>query len=93
MKKNNAEEIESYKKAKRSVLILDSLIIPLGICCVLIPDSHSSFQMGLFCFVAALFVVSMIVQWAFCKCPYCGKHFLAGAMYAKECPECHHKLP
>ena len=91
--KKNTEEIERYKKAKKSVLALDCLIIPMGIGCVLVPDTYGVIQTGLFCGVAALFIISMIVQWTMCNCPYCGKHFLAGAMYAKECPECHHKLP
>ena len=32
------------------------------------------------------------VIWRYCRCPYCGKRIIAGALAAKSCPSCHRDL-
>ena len=64
----------------------------LGLAALLLANGNQIVQLililGSFASLGAMFYVI----WRYCRCPYCGKRIVAGALVAKSCPSCHRSL-
>lgn len=82
----------NFQKAKNAVKTL--LIASVLACVVSFIFSDNGTPVSAYAIIIALglLVMSFIVAYNFCKCPYCGKHILIGMLTVKDCPKCHRNL-
>ena len=63
-----------------------------GLASVLLVPSGSVLQMILIFLSAALLIGMIISAWKLCRCPYCGRPIIFGALAVSVCPSCHRDL-
>ena len=63
-----------------------------GLASVLLAPPGSTLQMFLTFLSAALLIAMIVSAWKLCRCPYCGRRIIFGALAVSACPGCHRDL-
>ena len=63
-----------------------------GLASVLLTPSGSVLQTILIFLSAALLIAMIVCAWKLCRCPYCGRPIIFGALAVSVCPSCHRDL-
>ena len=83
---------DSFERGKDLVKYLLAAALIIGLAGLLLTPTGSLAQMLLVFLSFALLVAVLVVTWRFCRCPYCGRHIIAGVLAVKVCPACHRSL-
>ncbi len=49
-------------------------------------------QVALVTFTTILIIINFRIIYKYCRCPFCGKHIMMGALRVKVCPACNRNL-
>ena len=63
-----------------------------GLTTVLLTPPGSILQLIFLLSTTAFMVATFVVIYKNCRCPYCGKHIMMGALRVKVCPACNRSL-
>ena len=82
----------SMEYGKQLVRFFLLLTFVLGLAALLLANGNQTLQLILL--IASFVSLGMMAAsiWRYCRCPYCGKRIIAGALAAKSCPACHRSL-
>ena len=89
MKARFEHSMERGRSLARFFLLLTFV---LGLAAVLLAAGNVTLQLILILASFASLIVLFYVIWRYCRCPYCGKRIIAGALAAKSCPSCNRSL-
>ena len=64
----------------------------LGMAALLLAGGNQILQLILVLASFASLGAMFYVIWRYCRCPYCGKRIITGALAARSCPACHRNL-
>ena len=59
---------------------------------ILLAPAGSILQMILVGVTTIIIISNFCVIYKYCRCPYCGKHIMMGALRVKVCPACNRNL-
>ena len=76
-----------YGKSLARALLMATIL--LGLAAFLLAVGNQILQLVLVLLSFASLGGMFYVLWRYCRCPYCGKRIIAGALVATSCPACH----
>lgn len=79
-----------YGKSIARYLVISAVIA--GLCALFFTQTGSYAQLTLILVSTALLVATVVVIYKYCRCPYCGKHIVAGVLRVSSCPSCRRDL-
>ena len=66
--------------------------IACGVCALFFTRTGTAANLILIFLSTGLLIGMLICAWRFCRCPYCGRHIIAGALAVRVCPACSRDL-
>ena len=63
-----------------------------AVCALFFTPAGSALNMALVFLSMALLIGMVVCAYKFCRCPYCGKSIIAGALKVTACPHCRRDL-
>ena len=82
----------SFERGQDLVKVFLTGALLTGLASVLLAPSGSVLQMILIFLSAALLIAMIVSAWKLCRCPYCGRPIIFGALAVTVCPSCHRDL-
>ena len=82
----------SFERGQDLVKVFLTGALVTGLASVLLVPSGSVLQMILIFLSAALLIAMIVSAWKLCRCPYCGRAIIFGALAVTVCPSCHRDL-
>ena len=81
-----------FDKAKNVVKTL--LAICMVLCLISVITTSLNPQLSFLATIISgiCFIMSFVVAFLYCKCPYCGNRIMLGMFKVKNCPKCHRNL-
>ena len=79
-----------YGKNVARYLIFGAFIF--GFAAFLLVPNNMLAQMILIFASMGMVIATVVVLYRFCRCPYCGKRIIAGALAVTSCPACRRSL-
>ena len=83
---------KSFERGQNLVRHFLFAAILCGAASLLLVPQGSVYQVILVILSTALLIGMIVCAWKLCRCPYCGKHIIAGALAATVCPACSRDL-
>ena len=84
------ERTFEYGKSIARYLLMAAVIFGLA-AFLLVPDNRLA-QLILILASFGAMVAMVVVMYRYCRCPYCGKRIIAGALAVSSCPTCRRSL-
>ena len=82
----------SFERGRELVRYLMLCTIVSAVAALLLTEMGSIPQAVLIVLSFVLLIAMITVAYRMCRCPYCGKHIIAGALTLKCCPACNRDL-
>ena len=83
---------KSFERGQELVRYFMFAAIVSGLAALLLTENGSVLQLVLIGLSAVLLIAMLVCAWRFCRCPYCGKRIIAGALAVTTCPSCRRDL-
>ena len=83
---------DTFERGQMWVKHLLFAAILCGAAAMLLVKSGSYAQLTLILISFGLLIGMVVTAWRLCRCPYCGKHIIAGVLAVKTCPSCRRSL-
>ena len=83
---------KSFERGQELVRYFMFAAIVSALAGLLLAESNSTLQYVLIGLSAVLLIAMLVCAWRFCRCPYCGKRILSGALVVTSCPSCRRDL-
>ena len=66
--------------------------IACGVCALFFTQTGTPANVVLIFLSMGLLIGMIVCAWKFCRCPYCGRRIIAGALAVTVCPACSRDL-
>ncbi|MBR1456074.1 MAG: hypothetical protein IJ594_02785 [Oscillospiraceae bacterium] len=78
-----------YGRSMAKYMMIAAVVI--GVSALFVPSGSVTQKILI---VASFLVIlaTIYVMYRYCRCPYCGKHIIAGALVVSSCPACRRDL-
>lgn len=81
-----------FDRAKNAVKTCLVLCLILCLFSIILSSSDPSLSVTVMLISGICFVLSIVIAYLYCICPYCGKHIILGMFKIKRCPKCRRDL-
>lgn len=81
-----------FDRAKNAVKTCLALCIVLCLMSIITASVNPNLSFIATVISGICFILSFVIAYLYCTCPYCGKHIMLGMFKAKRCPKCQRDL-